>query len=178
MFKLNNLQRAAAHLRRPRAPNLSGQGLVEYALILVLVAVVVIVVAALLGDQIQNIYCDIVITLGDGAPTVPACEAPRVTCSGLGNGATVTGPINVEALVKDNKGTDVSNILRVRFYIDGTLRQTEFRPRYCLGTGGRHVVWRIVRRASRPATIPSRPRLMMPMVTPASVRSRSTYPER
>ena len=135
MFRLNNLQRAAAR-RCPRAPNPSGQGLVEYALILVLVAVVVIVVAALLGEQIQGVYCDIVLSLGDGAPTVPACEAPRVTCSGLGNGATVTGPINMEAVVKDNKGVSRENIPQVRFYVDGSLRQTEYIYRYCLGGGG------------------------------------------
>jgi len=37
----------------------SGQGLVEYALILVLVAVVVIVVLALLGPAIGNIFSNI-----------------------------------------------------------------------------------------------------------------------
>ena len=46
-----------------------GQGLVEYALILVLVAIVVIVVLALLGPAIgnvfSNIYCE-VIYVGDG----------------------------------------------------------------------------------------------------------------
>jgi len=38
------------------APKEKGQGLVEYALILVLVAVVVIVVLGLLGDDINNIF--------------------------------------------------------------------------------------------------------------------------
>jgi pilus assembly protein Flp/PilA len=37
-----------------------GQGLVEYALILVLVAVVVIVILALLGPAIGNIFSNIV----------------------------------------------------------------------------------------------------------------------
>ncbi len=40
-----------------------GQGLVEYALILVLVAVVVIVVLGLLGDSIGNIIQNIVTAL-------------------------------------------------------------------------------------------------------------------
>lgn len=41
-------------------PNEKGQGLVEYALILVLVAVVVIVILALLGPAIGNVFSNIV----------------------------------------------------------------------------------------------------------------------
>jgi pilus assembly protein Flp/PilA len=37
-------------------PKEEGQGLVEYALILVLVAIVVIAILALLGPQIANIF--------------------------------------------------------------------------------------------------------------------------
>ncbi len=40
-----------------------GQGLVEYALILVLVAIVVIVVLALLGPTIQNVFFEILVAL-------------------------------------------------------------------------------------------------------------------
>jgi pilus assembly protein Flp/PilA len=36
-----------------------GQGMVEYALILVLIAVVVIVLLVVLGNQIQNAFCNI-----------------------------------------------------------------------------------------------------------------------
>lgn len=41
-----------------------GQGLVEYALILVLVAVVVIVVLQILGPTIGNVFSSIVSSLG------------------------------------------------------------------------------------------------------------------
>lgn len=41
-----------------------GQGLVEYALILVLVAIVVIAILALLGPQIGNIFSQITSGLG------------------------------------------------------------------------------------------------------------------
>lgn len=41
-------------------PQEEGQGLVEYALILVLVAVVVIVILAILGPAIGNIFSNIV----------------------------------------------------------------------------------------------------------------------
>lgn len=37
-----------------------GQGLVEYALILIMVAIVVIIVLALLGPFLGNLYSDIV----------------------------------------------------------------------------------------------------------------------
>ena len=45
------------------APKAKGQGLVEYALILVLVAVVVIVVLAILGPTIGKIFSDIISAL-------------------------------------------------------------------------------------------------------------------
>ena len=41
-------------------PREEGQGLVEYALILVLVAVVVIAILTLLGPTIGNVFSDIV----------------------------------------------------------------------------------------------------------------------
>ncbi len=49
-------------------PREEGQGLVEYALILVLVAIVVIVILSLLGPTIGNIFSQIVTALtGTGA---------------------------------------------------------------------------------------------------------------
>lgn len=41
-------------------PREEGQGLVEYALILVLVAIVVIVILTLLGGQVSNVFSRIV----------------------------------------------------------------------------------------------------------------------
>ncbi len=43
-----------------------GQGMVEYALIIVLVAVVLIVVLALVGTQISNVFSRIISGLGAG----------------------------------------------------------------------------------------------------------------
>lgn len=45
------------------APKESGQGLVEYALILALIAIVVIAVISLLGSDISNVFQNIVNTL-------------------------------------------------------------------------------------------------------------------
>jgi len=51
--------------RRPPTRQ-EGQGLVEYALILVLVAIVVIGVLSLMGGQINNAFQDVVNTLQKG----------------------------------------------------------------------------------------------------------------
>jgi len=49
-----------------------GQGLVEYALIIVLVSIVVIVALGLLGDQVNAVFEEISTTLGGaGATTTP-----------------------------------------------------------------------------------------------------------
>jgi len=110
-----------------------GQGLVEYALILVLVAIVVIIILAVAGQKVGDIFCDIVIQLGGTAPdSLAACAAPRVTIDGIGG--TVSGTVQVEAIVKDNKGLG-SNITSVKFYIDGTLKNSESTYKYCLGGG-------------------------------------------
>lgn len=45
-------------------PREDGQGLVEYALILVLVAVVVIVILTVLGPTVGNVFSEIVEGLG------------------------------------------------------------------------------------------------------------------
>jgi pilus assembly protein Flp/PilA len=41
-----------------------GQGMVEYALILVLVSIVVIVILITMGGQIQNVFSNVVAALG------------------------------------------------------------------------------------------------------------------
>ena len=41
-----------------------GQGMVEYALILVLIAVVVIAVLIVLGNQVQNVFCNVAGAVG------------------------------------------------------------------------------------------------------------------
>jgi Flp pilus assembly pilin Flp len=43
----------------------SGQGLVEYALILIFVAMAVIVMVSLFGTTVTNIYCNIINAFGD-----------------------------------------------------------------------------------------------------------------
>jgi len=42
----------------------SGQGMVEYALILVLVSIVVIVILLTMGKQVKNVFSNVVAALG------------------------------------------------------------------------------------------------------------------
>lgn len=42
----------------------AGQGMVEYALILVLVSIVVILILLTMGGQIQNVFSNVVTALG------------------------------------------------------------------------------------------------------------------
>ena len=53
------MHRLGSNVRRQR-----GQGMVEYALILVLVSIVVIVILLTMGNQIQNVFSNIVAALG------------------------------------------------------------------------------------------------------------------
>ena len=42
-----------------RVENQAGQSLVEYSMIIALVIVVLIIIVMLLGNQVQNLYCNI-----------------------------------------------------------------------------------------------------------------------
>lgn len=55
-----------------------GQGLVEYGLLLILVAVLLIVLLVLLGDRIKETYCEIILSMRGvmAFPPLPSwCEA-------------------------------------------------------------------------------------------------------
>src|SRR2546430_4626776 len=70
--------------RRGAANGQSGQGMVEYALILVLVSIVVIVVLLTMGQQINTVFSNVVVALGGSYPCSrtdhsgePRTAAPR-----------------------------------------------------------------------------------------------------
>ena len=132
MLRLS-LRRGGRSARRQR-----GQGLVEYALILVLVAVVVIGAASLMGGQIKSAFCTIVVDLGGNLPAnvAAACFAPQITLTGISDGATTTSPLTVEAILTDPKThLTITNAQTVTFYIDGSQVQVEYVYKYCLGSG-------------------------------------------
>ena len=64
----NNLakrpRKEVSMLGSPLNGSQSGQGMVEYALILVLVSIVVIVILLTMGNQIANVFSNVVAALG------------------------------------------------------------------------------------------------------------------
>ncbi len=121
-----------------------GQGLVEYALALILVAVVVIISLAFLGEGIQKQYCQIVYSLDENA-NAPLCDAQDNSDPGdpdpdddpgtidVSCNIISTNPFKMSAGVSDNAG--VNNIWKVDFYVDGHLTNTEYQYMYCLQNG-------------------------------------------
>jgi pilus assembly protein Flp/PilA len=110
-----------------------GQGLVEYALILVLVAIIVIVILSSMGGGIQKIFCTVAFKLGTAASALDkACPAPRVS---LLVQSSISGAFRLRAVVADNKGISGSNIPKVEFYDNGTLINTENNDPYCFHSG-------------------------------------------
>ena len=55
--------KARRFLSRPTGKSQAGQGMVEYALILVLVSIVVIVILLTMGGQISNVFSNVVTAL-------------------------------------------------------------------------------------------------------------------
>ncbi|HET9051364.1 MAG TPA: Flp family type IVb pilin [Candidatus Dormibacteraeota bacterium] len=53
------LSDAIRRLRDHRQEDERGQGMVEYALILVLIAIVVIVILAVVGQQVNNVFSNV-----------------------------------------------------------------------------------------------------------------------
>ena len=59
-----------------------GQGLVEYALLLVLIAMVVIGILALMGGQLRNAYSRVIVALGGNDPTAYTYTIDSFSVSG------------------------------------------------------------------------------------------------
>ena len=80
-----------------------GQGLVEYALILVLVAIVVIFILALLGPAVGNVFSNIMIPLR-GSGVITSVSAQR-TGGGHGNSVEVSISVstNTSVTVSDSQ---------------------------------------------------------------------------
>jgi pilus assembly protein Flp/PilA len=108
-----------------------GQGLVEYALILVLVAIVVIAILLLLGPIVGNVFSNVVAVLdtvglgGGGSQQIQFVSGPSITKTGpfMGqcqyamssvvsvtqNGNPVSGvSVGATVVVKDNDGNQIA----------------------------------------------------------------------
>ena len=112
-----------------------GQGLVEYALLLILIALGVVVMLALFGQSVSDTYCRISFELSIATGTSGGCSAPRISLRPHSEGPS---HLNLEAEVVDPDGDPddpYGAIDRVEFYIDDTSSgpvQTEHHYRYCL----------------------------------------------
>ncbi len=88
----------------------SGQGLVEYALLLVFVGIVVLAILSLLGPQIGNVFSQVVEGFGGGQTNVVAAPLARVTNASMlprvGNVVTlnVTVSKNTTITLSDSQG--------------------------------------------------------------------------
>jgi Flp pilus assembly pilin Flp len=105
----------------------TGQGLVEYALLLILVGMVVILALAIFGDRVQKLYCTSVWSI-DPNIDAPYCQIMETTCQ-----IQTSSPFRLEAVVTDKAGDD--NVTKVEFYLDGNLYNTQRNYRYCLQNG-------------------------------------------
>lgn len=100
-----------------------GQGLVEYALILVLVAAVVIAILTLLGPQINIAFSKVMAALNgagnyeyainsfsiNGNPVGPTCDVTiTANISIKENGVPVTDPVNVTGSVSGSVSTTIN----------------------------------------------------------------------
>src|SRR5215207_9591153 len=110
------------HLSQKRE---AGQGLVEYALILSLVAIGVIGITALLGENVISIYCRIVLTLQPDTETT-VCGQLELDCAASYGGGQITGSASAVSLPND------SSINQVDFSIDGVIVWTDYEPEYCI----------------------------------------------
>ena len=112
-----------------------GQGLVEYSLILILIAMVVFMSLVFFGQSVRDAYCQIIIGLAPLTDPSEACSEPIVTLRPLSQGPN---HLNLEAEIYDPDGNPddpYGTIDRVEFYIDdtnGSPVQTEYHHRYCL----------------------------------------------
>lgn len=81
-----------------------GQGLVEYSLILILVAVIVMAVLTILGPQVGSVFSRVTVALSFGTGPITSVSAER-TGHGEGNDVTVQVTVseNVSVTIKDSQ---------------------------------------------------------------------------
>ena len=89
-----------------------GQGLVEYSLILVLVAIVVMAVLTILGPQVGSVFSRVTIALSFGSGPITSVTAER-TGHGAGNDVTieVTVSEDVSVTIKDSQSGQTHTML-------------------------------------------------------------------
>lgn len=79
-------------------PQEKGQGLVEYSLILILVAIAVMAILTILGPQVGDVYSRVVVALSFGNGPITGVTAAR-TGGGNGNDVVVTVTVSENSTV-------------------------------------------------------------------------------
>ncbi len=80
-----------------------GQGLVEYALILVLVAIVVIAILLVVGPAVSNVFCEVSNKLQKGSCSVGSGDIISAnTTYSAGSGPLATPSITINVTVESN----------------------------------------------------------------------------
>ena len=87
-----------------------GQGLAEYALILVLVAIVVIAILLLLGPTVGNVFSEIVENILVGRGVITSVSAARTGVGGTGNDVVVTIAVSVNTSVTVSDSQDAATV--------------------------------------------------------------------
>ena len=115
-----------------------GQGLVEYSLILLLIAMAVFISLVFFGQSVRDTYCKIIIGLAPLTDPSEACSNPFITLRPHSQGPNHLN-LEAEVVVPDDDPDDpYGTIDRVEFYIgdtNGSPVSTEHFYRYCLGGG-------------------------------------------
>src|SRR5574341_2622164 len=96
-----------------------GQGLVEYALILVLIALVVIGILLMLGPVVGNVFSNVVVALASSGP-ITSVSAER-TGGGHGNDVVVTVTVSASTTLT---ATDSQSGQSTTFACSGTCQRT------------------------------------------------------
>ena len=99
-----------------------GQGLVEYSLILILVAIVVMAILTVLGPQVGDVYSRIVVALSFGNGPITGVTAAR-TGDGNGNDVVVTVTVSEDTTVtiKDSQSGQTLSLSCTGGSCQGTL---------------------------------------------------------
>lgn len=115
--------------RPPHHPE-RGQSLVEYALVLILVAMIVIVIGIIFGQSVKKTYCQALYSISPDV-NAPGCEGMTVTCTTI---SITSGAVNMAADVSSFDLVISDATIDVDWYIDGMFLRTENFAPFCLGS--------------------------------------------
>lgn len=114
-----------------------GQGLIEYTMVLALIALLVLGAFALYGDKLGDTWCRLAVILSavSDSPPPASCTKPVITWR---IGPAPPGQLNLEAMVLDPDkpaNMTLSDDIDVSFLRNDMFLQRDEAERFCLGGG-------------------------------------------